>query len=246
MTRTQKMIDPASKLIVSLDTSSLKHAEEIAESMVGLVKWLKIGSQLFTSEGPIAVRLFKEKGFSVFLDLKFHDIPETVGKAAAVAVNIGADMFNVHASGGSDMMKKALNSSMERSNTLGVEAPTLIAVTVLTSMDQKNLYEIGVRNTPKIQVLELAMEANKIGLDGIVASPIEASMIRSNGAFPPGFKLITPGIRPSWFHQDDHKRTMSPKKAIECGSDFLVVGRPIITAENPGDAVRKMLEEITG
>jgi len=182
---------------------------------------------MFTYFGPEFVKTLVNKGFDVFLDLKFHDIPNTVAKAVKASADLGVWMVNVHASGGIKMMIAAKNSLSAYQN----DAPLLIAVTVLTSMEQDDLIDLGIHKSPEDQVMSLATLANKSGLDGVVCSAWEAkSLKKSQGQ---AFKLVTPGIRPAGSNSDDQKRIMSPSEAIAVGADYLVIGRPITKAADP-------------
>ena len=188
---------------------------------------MKIGKELFTSEGPAIVRQCQDLGHDVFLDLKFHDIPNTVAKACKAAAELGVWMVNVHASGGSAMMSKAKQAL----SAYGDNAPLLIAVTVLTSMSEEDLQGIGISRSPADHVMALANLTKQAGLDGVVCSAWEAESLKQS--LGQEFKLITPGIRPSGTSVDDQKRIMTPEQAIKVGVDYLVIGRPITKAENP-------------
>jgi orotidine-5'-phosphate decarboxylase len=186
-----------------------------------------VGKEMFTYFGPQFVKKLIERGFDVFLDLKFHDIPNTVAKAVSAAAELGVWMVNVHASGGPEMMIKAKQAL----DAYGEDAPLLIAVTILTSMDKDELNRIGVTKSPQEQVQFLAELAKDAGLDGVVCSAQEASVLKKS--LGQNFKLITPGIRPEGSAKGDQKRVMTPKQAIVAGSDYLVIGRPITQADDP-------------
>lgn len=236
------MSEAKDRLIVALDTPTGAGALRLLDTLEGAAGWFKIGSQLFTSEGPDIVRAVKARGARVFLDLKFHDIPATVALASRAAADIGVDMFNVHALGGEKMMRAAQGSLTEHCAELDIEKPLMIAVTVLTSMGPEDLEGIGIRSGPLETVTGLAALAGKAGLDGVVASAAEASAIKKRmGA---GFTVVTPGVRPAWAAADDQKRIKTPAEAIECGADYLVVGRPITKAADPLAAARRTVEEI--
>jgi len=230
------------KLIVALDVDTREKALGLVDKLKQDVKIFKIGSELFTSCGPSIVEDVKLRNCGVFLDLKFHDIPNTVAKAAIAATRLGLFMFNVHALGGQEMMKKAAKGVIEEAKKLKIDKPKVIAVTILTSMDENNLKKIGVDDNMEKQVLRLARLAKDSGLDGVVASASEINPIRKN--IGKGFLIVTPGVRPSWAKADDQKRIATPKEAIDNGADFVVVGRPIIEAPDPAIAARKILEEI--
>ena len=233
---------PEERLIVALDVDTKEKAITMVKKLKGDIKIFKIGSELFTSCGPSVVEDVQKAGVKVFLDLKFHDIPNTVIKSAVSATKLGVFMFNVHASGGIDMMKKAMEASRDTAKKLKIDPPKVIAVTVLTSMDENNLKKAGVGDSMETQVLRLAGLAKDSGLDGVVASPSEVKSIRKN--LGKDFLIVTPGVRPSWAAIGDQKRIATPKEAIDNGADFIVVGRPIIEAPDPVEAVKKVLEEI--
>jgi orotidine-5'-phosphate decarboxylase len=226
------------KILVALDVETRDEALRLADLLRGSVGGFKIGSRLFTSEGPAMVRALTERGDRVFLDLKFHDIPNTVATAVAAATALGVWMVNVHASGGIAMMQAARNAAHEAAAKRNQSAPLVIAVTVLTSMNQVALRETGVVIDLIDQVLRLAELTREAGLDGVVASPKETEAIRQRcGA---DFAIVTPGIRggAASATKDDQERTMSPAEAIAAGATYLVVGRPIIAAPDPLAAAR--------
>jgi orotidine-5'-phosphate decarboxylase len=226
-------------ILVALDVESAAKAVELADALRGSVGGFKIGKQLFTAAGPDMVRELTSRGDRVFLDLKFHDIPNTVAGAVQSAVATGAWMVNVHASGGSAMMKAAAESARTTAEKLSLPRPLVIAVTVLTSMDDHALREVGV-NRPMIdQVVQLARLAQDSGLDGVVASPQEVMAIRQ--ACGPHFQIVTPGIRPADQQgKDDQARTLTPADAMAAGSSYLVIGRPITAAPNPREAAERI------
>lgn len=230
------------RLIIALDVDT----KDAALALVGKLKkdagMFKIGSELFTSCGPEIVREIKKSGCEVFLDLKFHDIPNTVAKVAVAATRLGVSIFNVHALGGTDMMKKAAEAVKEESGKLKIGKPKVIAVTILTSADENSLKKIGISDNMENQVLKLAKLAADSGLDGVVASPSEVKLIRKN--LGEDFVIVTPGVRPSWAAKNDQKRIATPREAVDNGASFIVVGRPIIKADDPVIAARKILEEI--
>jgi orotidine-5'-phosphate decarboxylase len=225
-------------ILVALDVESRAEALSLADTLRGSVGGFKIGSRLFTAEGPTIVRALTERGDRVFLDLKFHDIPNTVAAAVAAAVQLGVWMVNVHAGGGTAMMRAARDAAHEAAAKRGAAAPLVIAVTVLTSMTQQALRETGVVIDLMDQVLRLAELTKEAGLDGVVASPRETSAIRSR--FGAGFAIVTPGIRGGAASADkgDQARTMAPDEAIAAGASYLVVGRPIIAAPDPKAAAQ--------
>jgi orotidine-5'-phosphate decarboxylase len=226
------------KILVALDVESRSEALKLADSLRGSVGGFKIGSRLFTAEGPSIVRELTGRGDRVFLDLKFHDIPNTVATAVAAATELGVWMVNVHAAGGAIMMRAARDAAHEAAARRNVPPPLVIAVTVLTSMNLAALHEVGIVIDLMDQVLRLAELAKEAGLDGVVASPRETPAIRTRcGA---GFTIVTPGIRggAAGTSQDDQERTMSPADALRAGASYLVVGRPIIAAPDPLQAAR--------
>jgi len=227
----------SSPIIVALDfpdeLSALKLVEQLDPSRCRL----KVGKELFTRSGPSLVKNLVKQNFDVFLDLKFHDIPNTVAKACQAGADLGVWMINVHASGGRKMLEAAREAL-----PVSDGSPTLIAVTVLTSMAEDDLKEIGLAVSPAEQVRRLATLTHDCGLDGVVCSPQEISMLREFLA--PPFELVTPGIRPQWSVTGDQKRIMTPAQAVDVGSNYLVIGRPITQAENPMDALRKIEKEL--
>jgi orotidine-5'-phosphate decarboxylase len=228
------------RILVALDVESAERAIALAGAVRGAVGGVKIGKQLFTAEGPAVVRALAERGDRVFLDLKFHDIPNTVAGAVAAAVATGAWMVNVHASGGRRMMQAAAAAAADTAARLGRERPLVIGVTVLTSLDEAQLRETGVTNGLLDQVVHLAALAQRSGLDGVVASPHEIVAIRR--ACGPDFLVVTPGIRPRTTTPaaDDQARTMEPAEAIEAGASYLVIGRPITSAPDPRAAAQDL------
>ncbi len=226
------------KIFVALDVETRDSALKLADTLRGAVGGYKIGSRLFTAEGPSMVRALTERGDKVFLDLKFHDIPNTVAQAAAAAAGLGVTMFNVHAGGGTAMMRAAREAVHEAAAKRGGPAPLIIAVTVLTSMNQQTLREIGVVIELRDQVLRLAELTQEAGLDGVVASPQETEAIRHRCGKE--FTIVTPGIRGGTAGpvRNDQERTMTPAEAMAAGASYLVVGRPIIAAPDPLAAAR--------
>jgi orotidine-5'-phosphate decarboxylase len=219
------MNDP--KVVVALDFDKKQDALSFVDKIQPTDARLKVGKEMFTYFGPEFVKQLTGKGFDVFLDLKFHDIPNTVAKAVAAAADLGVWMVNVHASGGSQMMSKAKHAL----DNYGDDAPLLIAVTVLTSMAEKDLRGLGITKSPAEQVSFLANLTKQSGLDGVVCSAWEAEQLKLD--LGKEFKLITPGIRPEGSAQDDQQRIMTPSQAIDVGVDYLVIGRPITKAVDP-------------
>ncbi len=231
-------------LIVALDGDwSLDDLVSTAGSFAKSVGMAKIGKRLFTRFGPPCVHAMHALDLPVFLDLKFHDIPNTVAQACEEAVKLGVRMLNVHASGGYNMMTRAAESVQETAFRLDLPKPDLIAVTVLTSLDRTQIGEVGIAGSVSDQVKRLAELAQKCGLDGVVASPHETPIVRE--VCGPDFLIVTPGVRPNLLvANDDQRRVMTPKHAIEQGADYLVIGRPIVNASDPSAAVRSILAEI--
>jgi orotidine-5'-phosphate decarboxylase len=215
------------KVVVALDFDKKEDALAFVDKIQPKDCRLKVGKEMFTYFGPEFVKELTSRGFDVFLDLKFHDIPNTVAKAVTAAAELGVWMVNVHASGGSEMMIKA-KQALEK---YGDKAPLLIAVTVLTSMGEEDLLDLGITKSPAEQVMSLAKLTKDAGLDGVVCSAWEAESLKVH--LGKDFKLITPGIRPAGTVCDDQKRIMTPEQAIAAGVDYLVIGRPITKAENP-------------
>jgi len=230
------------RLIVALDVDTEEKAVKLVQTLKNDVKIFKIGLELFGSCGPAIIKKIKGIGCEVFLDLKFHDIPNTAAKASRVATRSGAYMFNVHALGGYDMMKAAAEACRDEAKKLKIEKPKVLAVTILTSMDENALKKAGMDDNMENQVLRLASLAKEAGLDGVVASPKEAKVIRQTiGA---DFLIVTPGVRPSSAEVNDQKRAATPEEAVISGADFIVVGRPVTEAEDPVSAVKGILQEI--
>ncbi len=243
---------PRSRLIVALDFDSAVPALRFAEKIADLVCMFKIGSQLFTAEGPSVLAKVAALGIGVFLDLKFHDIPNTVaGSVLAATALPGLQLVNVHALGGRAMLEAAAQA-IRASNPLDADRPRLLAVTILTSMDQKAMREAGIAGPPRDRVVKLARMARKAGVDGVIASVQEARAIRK--ACGRDFLIVTPGVRPLAVSatedcgkkKDDQARTATPAEAIRAGADYIVVGRPIIAAADPRAAAQGILEEIAG
>jgi orotidine-5'-phosphate decarboxylase len=237
---------PRSSLIVALDFDSLSSALKFAKQVADLVGMFKIGNQLFTAAGPAAVKEVAALGTGIFLDLKFHDIPNTVaGAVLSAAAMTGVQLVNVHALGGKAMLEAAVQA-ISAGVPMGADRPRLLAVTILTSMDQKTMKEVGISGAPKLRVTKLAQLAKSAGVDGVVASVQEAKAIRK--ACGRDFLIVTPGVRPKEItasaEQDDQARTATPTEAIRAGADFLVVGRPILAAPDPRAAAQSIVEEI--
>ena len=233
------MADKRERLCVALDGSDREWIVSTARDLAPHVGWLKLGLEAFTAFGPSLVEEVAAAHGRVFLDIKLHDIPNTVRRAAANCATTGAAMFNVHAAGGRAMLEAAVEGADQGS---AGERPRVIAVTVLTSLDQGAVTELGLGSDPAEIVVRWALLARESGLDGVVASAREASMIRR--ACGPDFLIVTPGIRPSWTVAGDQKRVMTPADALTAGADILVVGRPITGAESPAAAAARILDEL--
>jgi orotidine-5'-phosphate decarboxylase len=230
-------------IIAALDVPTAEQALKLAEEIAPAVGMFKIGSELFTVAGPDIVRRVRATGASVFLDLKFHDIPNTVTKAVTAAVQLDVQMLTVHTSGGTEMLKAAEKAAEETAWKMGRIPPLVLGVTVLTSLDVATLREIGLDVNVEYQVRRLATMATRAGLRGLVCSPQEVVKLRQ--FIPPAMQLVTPGIRTSEEKADDQKRTLTPREAIQAGANWLVIGRPIYASENPRAAAEKILESIS-
>ena len=229
-------------IIAALDVSTAEKALELARQIAPAVGAFKIGKELFTAAGPDIVKRVRDTGAAVFLDLKFHDIPNTVAKAIASATRLDVQMLTIHTFGGSEMMRAAEQSAQQTATQSSRNAPLVLGVTVLTSMDGSALSEIGCESNVGKQVERLANLAVKSGLRGLVCSPLEIVALRQ--ILPAHIQLVTPGIRTGAEKADDQKRTLSPREAMDAGANWLVIGRPISAAENPRAAAEKILESL--
>lgn len=237
-------MDARDRLICALDFPTFDEAKALVEELGDAVTFYKVGMELFYGAGPDIIRYLKEKDKKVFLDLKLQDIPNTVAHSLAVLTRLGADIMNVHAVGGPKMMAEGMKAVKEAAAELGRPVPKLIAVTVLTSMDEAQWKPLNYARPIGEEVLDLAALTKESGLDGVVASPREAAGIRERCG--KDFLIVTPGVRPAWAASNDQSRIATPAAAIGNGSTHLVVGRPITMAENKQEAVRKILEEMEG
>ena len=236
-------ISAGERLILALDVSEHSYAIELVEKFKDHIEIFKVGLELFTSSGPKIVEDITKKGKKVFLDMKFHDIPNTVSKAAIAATRLGVYMFNVHTSGGLEMMKKCRDNVVEICLKENVKRPKILGVTVLTSLSREILRdELGIQHGLRTHVRHLSGLALRAGLDGVIASAREAETIRNHCG--KGFIIVTPGIRPSWTPPDDQKRIMTPKEAIRGGADYLVMGRSILQQSDPLKAIELITLEI--
>src|SRR4026208_329639 len=230
------------RLIVALDLDDLELATDLVKRLAGEVGMFKIGKQLFTHAGPQAVQLIQDLGGEIFLDLKFHDIPNTVAKAAVEATRLGVKMFNVHASGSLEMMRTTVKEVRRVCRQEKQRKPIMLAVTVLTSLNQEDLQRVGGAGRAADQVVRLALLTKEAGMDGVVASPHEVADIRA--ACGRRFVIVTPGIRPAETSHNDRQRVMTPSQAIGAGVDYIVVGRPILEAKDPVSAARAIVTEM--
>ncbi|MDQ6654038.1 MAG: orotidine-5'-phosphate decarboxylase [Acidobacteriota bacterium] len=231
------------KLIVALDVETADEALRLVNILRGIAGMFKIGSQLFTAAGPGLVSEIVSSGARVFLDLKYHDIPNTVAAAAAEAARLGISIVNVHAAGGSEMMRRAAQAAAESADAAGFTRPLVIAVTVLTSANAISLAEAGWSTNPEDLVRRFSLLAEASGMDGVVASSHEIGIIRST-VKKPGFIVVTPGIRPVGSSSGDQRRVTTPREAIMAGADYLVVGRPILGANDPARAAQQIIDEM--
>jgi orotidine-5'-phosphate decarboxylase len=234
-------IQPAHRIITALDVENKAQALALVRELDKAVLF-KVGLELFTAEGPALLQEIRALGKGVFLDLKLHDIPNTVGEAARIGVRHGARMMTIHISGGGEMMARAAATTAEEAAKLGLDMPILLGVTILTSLKNDDLASIGMAPDTSGQVLRLAALAKASGMAGVVCSAQEIELVRKEVG--PGFLIVTPGIRPAWSAAQDQKRIMTPALAVEKGSDYLVVGRPIIQAASPREAFDKIVAEL--
>jgi len=230
------------RIFVALDTADLDLARDLAGRLQGHVGGFKLGLEFFTANGPDGLRVVTDAGVRVFLDLKFHDIPNTVAGAIRSAVRGGPAILTIHASGGTAMMRAASEAAAEAAAEHGVDRPLVVAVTVLTSMDGRDLVSVGQKTPPHDQVLRLARLAQEVGVDGIVCSAGEAAAVRTHCGTD--FLCVVPGIRPSWVARDDQKRVTTPAMAVRNGADYLVIGRPITLADDPLEAAQRIAAEM--
>lgn len=236
------MIKISNRIIVVLDLSTHQEAKDLIDNLVDVAEWFKVGPQLFTSVGPDIMKEIKSRDKKLFLDLKFHDIPNTVAKASEAAVELGVDMFNMHVSGGLEMMRTASEAAKNKALELGIKKPILLGVTILTSINATNFQQdFGSTKSLEEQILYMAKQAQRAGLDGVVASPQEIELIKN--ACGEDFVVVTPGVRPEWSSQDDQKRTMTPQQALAAGADYVVIGRPIYRASEPKEALCRIIRE---
>jgi orotidine-5'-phosphate decarboxylase len=234
--------NPKDRIIFALDVEHFHEALHWVTLLKDRVGIFKVGKQLFTHSGPKVIDMICQKGQKVFLDLKYHDIPNTVAKAGEEATKHQVAMFNLHALGGFEMMRKTVEASRAISKSLNLSRPIILAVTILTSMDEEGLKEVGIQGPLIDEVGRLSLLAQKSEVDGVVASPQEIAIIRQRCG--KRFLIVTPGIRHPSDKKDDQKRTLTPREAIEAGADYLVIGRPIKEAKDPIEAVQRIVEDI--
>jgi len=230
------------RIIFAMDVAHFEDAQRFVRLLKDRVGVFKVGKQLFTHAGPKVLAMIRQHGQRTFLDLKFHDIPNTVAKASQEATKLEVAMFNVHVLGGVDMMKAAVQATREKAKELGTQKPLLLGVTVLTSLDNQSLRQVGIEDSVEEEVSRLARLAEEAGLDGVVASPQEIELIRKTCGHD--FVVVTPGVRPAAAAKDDQRRVMTPGEAIKAGADYLVIGRPIQHARDPVEAVDRIVGEI--
>lgn len=230
------------RLILALDVDDLERVKQVVRLLASEVGMFKVGKQLFTHAGPQAVKLIQGMGGEVFLDLKFHDIPNTVAKAATEATRLGVKMFNVHASGSLEMMRLTVREISRVCRQESLRKPLMLAVTVLTSLNKSDLEKVGVDGEVEDQVIRLALLTKEAGMDGVVASPQEVAAIRV--ACGRRFVIVSPGVRPQKGKRNDQRRVMTAEEAIRAGADYIVVGRPVMEAKDPLSAVREIIAEM--
>jgi len=231
------------RIILALDVGDFYSALDIVKDFKDHIEIFKVGPELFTAVGPRIIEEINSIGKKVFLDLKYHDIPNTASKTAKVVANLGVFMFNVHTLGGFEMMKHVAETLVSVSLKENIQRPRLLGVTILTSIDQKALTdELGIGQRMRTQVRHLSALAMKAGLDGVIASAEDTEMIKSHCG--KGFLVVTPGIRPPWAPLDDQKRTMTPKEALRCGADYIVMGRAILSQPHPLKAFERIIGEL--
>lgn len=237
------MENQQNNLIVALDVATASDARRLVSMLRGCAGMFKVGMQLFTAAGPDLVREIVRSGERVFLDLKYHDIPNTVAAAAVEATRLGVSMFNVHATGGTEMMRSTADAVLKCADSEGLAKPIMLGVTILTSANAATLKDVGFRAEPAELVPRLAALCDLSGMDGVVASAREVALVRS-AVTRTDFVVVTPGIRPAGSDSFDQKRVMTPRQALEAGADYIVVGRPILAAPDPAQAAQEVLAEM--
>lgn len=229
-------MEPSRRIFCAIDTTDIDRAVELAERLDGKVGGVKLGKEFFTAQGPQGVARVAETGHRIFLDLKLHDIPNTVAGAVRAVAGLGGFLLTIHASGGAEMIRAAVDARGEGTGL------SIVAVTVLTSLGAADMQAIGQSQPISEQVMRLGRLAKSSGADGVVASPHEVAMLRE--ALGPEFLLVVPGVRPAWSSADDQKRVMTPADAVRAGADYLVIGRPITQSDDPADAAQRIADEI--
>jgi orotidine-5'-phosphate decarboxylase len=231
------------RVIVALDVATFDETHVLVEQLGDRAGMFKVGSQLFTCVGPDIIREIRGKGRKIFLDLKFHDIPNTVARASEAATELGVDMFNIHISGGLEMMRAAAEATKLKASELGIQKPILLGVTILTSIDSLTFQrDFNSSNSLQEQIVYMAKLAQSAGLDGVVASPQEIQLIRT--ACGDDFVVVTPGVRPEWAPRGDQKRIMTPTQALAAGASYVVIGRPIYQSSEPADALERIIRQL--
>ena len=229
------------KIICALDTSNFLVAQKITRKLRNHLGGIKVGKEFFTAHGQEGIKTISKEGLPIFLDLKFHDIPNTVAKAISNIVRLKPSMTTIHATGGAEMIKAAVKANKIIAKKNNIKRPYILAVTVLTSLDKSDMISLGSEKNIQTLTLRLAKLAKRNGADGIICSPKELKTLRSK--LGKNFKIVVPGIRPNWRKNDDQKRTMTPKQALDLGADYVVIGRPITESDNPVLAVKKIINE---
>jgi len=233
----------AEKIAIAIDVPDMDSARRLMDQLDDTARLFKVGSQLFTSAGPVIIKEIKDRGKNLFLDLKFHDIPNTVAKASEVATELGVDIFNVHISGGYEMMSATAEAVDSKASEMGIIRPIVLGVTVLTSIDEPTFRNIfGTTRDLESQIIHMTELAKKAGLDGVVASPQEIKRLRK--MYGDEVVILTPGVRTEKLLHDDQKRTMTPSQALSDGADYLVIGRPIYQSPDPAKAFKQILQQI--
>ena len=229
------------KIICALDTSNFLVAQKITRKLRNHLGGIKVGKEFFTAHGPEGIKTISKEGLPIFLDLKFHDIPNTVAKAISNIVRLKPSMTTIHATGGAEMIKAAVKANKIIAKKNNIKRPYILAVTVLTSLDKSDMISLGSEKNIQTLTLRLAKLAKRNGADGVICSPKELKTLRSK--LGKNFKIVVPGIRPNWKKNDYQKRTMTPKQALDLGADYVVIGRPITESDNPVLAVKKIINE---
>ncbi|MDG1707513.1 MAG: orotidine-5'-phosphate decarboxylase [Emcibacteraceae bacterium] len=237
-------LKPSERILCAFDTICLKEASELSHVLEPHVGGIKLGLEFFGANGPAGFKEIAKVNQNIFLDLKLHDIPNTVAKAIHSLMPLRPKIMTIHTAGGAEMMRAAAEAATEAAKNVGCERPLIVGVTILTSLDNEDLDDIGYQNKVAMQVVKLARLAKASGLDGVVCSPLEIKLIKESCG--QDFKLVVPGIRPADCAKGDQKRTMTPKEAVELGADYLVIGRPITKSESPAQAAKLIADEING